>query len=80
MPFMDHWNVSHPHISLRDIIKEEQALHDNMEKVMRILIAVNMNLNIRYRSWTDQDMTKRLRTNVLPTLRNYIFYLCSLDL
>lgn len=42
MPFMDHWNVSHPHISLRDIIKEEQALHDNMEKVMRVLIAVNL--------------------------------------
>lgn len=34
MPFMDHWNVSHPHVSLRDIIKEEQALQKNMEKVM----------------------------------------------
>lgn len=44
MPFMDHWNVSHPHISLRDIIKEEQALQDNMEKVMRVLIAVNWNI------------------------------------
>ncbi|XP_040002163.1 NEDD4-binding protein 2 isoform X2 [Xiphias gladius] len=32
MPFMDHWNVSHPHVSLRDIIKEEQALQKNMEK------------------------------------------------
>ncbi|KAM7419217.1 hypothetical protein PAMA_016367 [Pampus argenteus] len=31
MPFMDHWNVSHPHVSLRDIIKEEQALQKNME-------------------------------------------------
>uniref|UniRef100_A0A3Q3J3L8 Smr domain-containing protein n=1 Tax=Monopterus albus TaxID=43700 RepID=A0A3Q3J3L8_MONAL len=29
MPFMDHWNVSHPHVSLRDIIKEEQALQHN---------------------------------------------------
>ncbi|CAF93506.1 unnamed protein product, partial [Tetraodon nigroviridis] len=37
MPFMDHWNVSHPHISLRDIIKEEQALHDNMEKKRKSL-------------------------------------------
>lgn len=32
MPFMDHWNVSRPHISLRDIIKEEQALQQNAEK------------------------------------------------
>lgn len=32
MPFMDHWNVSRPHISLRDIIKEEQALQQNVEK------------------------------------------------
>lgn len=33
MPFIDHWKVSQPSISLRDIIKEEQALQDNMEKV-----------------------------------------------
>ncbi|XP_027132552.1 NEDD4-binding protein 2 [Larimichthys crocea] len=32
LPFMDHWNVSRPHISLRDIIKEEQALQENVEK------------------------------------------------
>ncbi|XP_029291759.1 NEDD4-binding protein 2 [Cottoperca gobio] len=32
MPLMDHWNVSHPHVSLRDIIKEEQALQKNVEK------------------------------------------------
>uniref|UniRef100_A0A8C3AZF5 NEDD4 binding protein 2 n=1 Tax=Cyclopterus lumpus TaxID=8103 RepID=A0A8C3AZF5_CYCLU len=32
MPFMDHWNVPHPHVSLRDIIKEEQALQANVEK------------------------------------------------
>ncbi|XP_044202792.1 NEDD4-binding protein 2 [Thunnus albacares] len=32
MPFMDHWNVSRPHVSLRDIIKEEQALQENVEK------------------------------------------------
>lgn len=40
MPFMDHWNVSQPHISLRDIIKEEQALQD-MDKVMHSFIYVN---------------------------------------
>ncbi len=33
MPYMDHWNVPRPHVSLRDIIKEEQALQKNMEKV-----------------------------------------------
>ncbi|MEQ2182602.1 hypothetical protein GOODEAATRI_024037, partial [Goodea atripinnis] len=33
IPFMDHWNVSHPHVSLREIIKEEQALQENMQKV-----------------------------------------------
>lgn len=33
MPFMDHWNVSHSHVSLRDIIKEEQALQENVKKV-----------------------------------------------
>ncbi|XP_051240459.1 NEDD4-binding protein 2 [Dicentrarchus labrax] len=32
MPFMDHWNVSRPHVSLRDIIKEEQAMQENVEK------------------------------------------------
>ncbi|XP_008411044.1 NEDD4-binding protein 2 [Poecilia reticulata] len=32
IPFMDHWNVSRPHVSLRDIIKEEQALQANMQK------------------------------------------------
>ncbi|KAM8878958.1 NEDD4-binding protein 2 [Spinachia spinachia] len=32
MPFMDHWNAPHPHVSLRDIIKEEQALQENVEK------------------------------------------------
>jgi len=34
MPFMDHWNMPHPHVSLRDIIKEEQALQKNVEKVI----------------------------------------------
>lgn len=33
MPFMDHWNVSRPHVSLRDIIKEQQALQENVKKV-----------------------------------------------
>lgn len=37
MPFMDHWNVSRPHVSLRDIIKEEQALQENVEKVTHTL-------------------------------------------
>ncbi|XP_037327593.2 NEDD4-binding protein 2 [Pungitius pungitius] len=32
MPFMDHWNAPRPHVSLRDIIKEEQALQKNVEK------------------------------------------------
>ncbi|KAF1395208.1 hypothetical protein PFLUV_G00009160 [Perca fluviatilis] len=32
MPFMDHWNVSRLHVSLRDIIKEQQALQKNEEK------------------------------------------------
>ncbi|XP_017263722.1 NEDD4-binding protein 2 isoform X2 [Kryptolebias marmoratus] len=32
MPFMDHWSVSRPHVSLRDIIKEEQALQENVQK------------------------------------------------
>ncbi|KAM3864868.1 NEDD4-binding protein 2 [Diretmus argenteus] len=32
MPFMDHWSVSHPHVSLRDIMTEEQAQQENMEK------------------------------------------------
>ncbi|KAM4750989.1 NEDD4-binding protein 2 isoform 2-T2 [Anableps anableps] len=32
IPVMDHWNVSRPHVSLRDIIKEEQALQENMQK------------------------------------------------
>lgn len=39
MQFMDHWNVSQPHISLRDIIMEEQALQDNMKKVTHTSIA-----------------------------------------
>ncbi|KAK5866088.1 hypothetical protein PBY51_020304 [Eleginops maclovinus] len=32
MPLMDHWNVSRPHVFLRDIIKEEQALQENVKK------------------------------------------------
>lgn len=32
IPFMDHWSVSRPHVSLREIIKEEQALQENVEK------------------------------------------------
>ncbi|KAI3352421.1 hypothetical protein L3Q82_005381 [Scortum barcoo] len=32
MPHMDHWNVPHSHVSLRDIIEEEQALQKNVEK------------------------------------------------
>lgn len=32
MPYMDHWNASRPHVSLRDIIKEEQALQENVKK------------------------------------------------
>ncbi|KAM6940094.1 NEDD4-binding protein 2 [Xenentodon cancila] len=32
MPFMHHWNVSRPHVSLRDIIKEEQALQESVQK------------------------------------------------
>ncbi|CAN9510413.1 unnamed protein product [Ophioblennius macclurei] len=35
MPFMDHWNVSRPHVSLRDIIQEEQALQSSVEQNRR---------------------------------------------
>lgn len=35
MPLMDHWNASRPFVSLRDIIKEEQALQERMEKVSK---------------------------------------------
>nr|XP_046269555.1 NEDD4-binding protein 2 isoform X2 [Scatophagus argus] len=41
MPFMDHWNVSRPHISLRDIIKEELALQENMEKTRQSRVDLN---------------------------------------
>ncbi|XP_056136534.1 NEDD4-binding protein 2 [Lampris incognitus] len=32
LPFMDHWNVSRPHVSLRDIMTEERARQRDMEK------------------------------------------------
>ncbi|XP_061565360.1 NEDD4-binding protein 2 [Cololabis saira] len=32
MPYMDHWNIPRPHVSLRDIIKEEQALQETVQK------------------------------------------------
>uniref|UniRef100_A0A3Q1FF34 NEDD4 binding protein 2 n=1 Tax=Acanthochromis polyacanthus TaxID=80966 RepID=A0A3Q1FF34_9TELE len=32
IPFMDHWNAPRPHVSLRDIIKEQQALQENVKK------------------------------------------------
>uniref|UniRef100_A0A667WKJ6 NEDD4 binding protein 2 n=1 Tax=Myripristis murdjan TaxID=586833 RepID=A0A667WKJ6_9TELE len=35
MPFMDHWSVSRPHVSLRDIMTEEQARQDSMEKTRK---------------------------------------------
>ncbi|KAJ8000458.1 hypothetical protein DPEC_G00180330 [Dallia pectoralis] len=31
-PLMDHWSVSRPHISLRDIMSEEQALQESVER------------------------------------------------
>ncbi|KAK2865657.1 hypothetical protein Q7C36_001713 [Tachysurus vachellii] len=31
-PFMDHWNVSRPPVSLRGIMLEEQVLQDSLEK------------------------------------------------
>ncbi|XP_026870018.2 NEDD4-binding protein 2 [Electrophorus electricus] len=31
-PFMDHWNVSHPRVSLRDIMIEEQVMQDSLQK------------------------------------------------
>ncbi|KAK5617632.1 hypothetical protein CRENBAI_002548 [Crenichthys baileyi] len=41
IPFMDHWNVSHPHVSLREIIKEEQALQENMQKTRESRVDLN---------------------------------------
>lgn len=35
MPIMDHWNASRPLVSLREIMEEEQALQNNLEKVTR---------------------------------------------
>lgn len=35
MPIMDHWNASRPLVSLREIMEEEQALQNNIEKVTR---------------------------------------------
>ncbi|KAG7458709.1 hypothetical protein MATL_G00223570 [Megalops atlanticus] len=31
-PFMDHWNVPQYHVSLRDIMMEEEALQEHLEK------------------------------------------------
>ena len=33
LPILDHWSVSRPHVSLRDIMTEERALQENMERV-----------------------------------------------
>ncbi|XP_052362896.1 NEDD4-binding protein 2-like [Oncorhynchus keta] len=32
LPILDHWSVSRPHVSLRDIMTEERALQENMER------------------------------------------------
>ncbi|XP_061101924.1 NEDD4-binding protein 2 isoform X2 [Conger conger] len=32
VPFMDHWNAPQSHVSLRDIMLEEQVLQEHMEK------------------------------------------------
>ncbi|XP_045074871.1 NEDD4-binding protein 2 [Coregonus clupeaformis] len=32
VPIADHWSVSRPHVSLRNIMTEEQALQENMER------------------------------------------------
>ncbi|XP_028834397.1 NEDD4-binding protein 2 isoform X1 [Denticeps clupeoides] len=34
IPFMDHWSVSVPHVSLRDIMTEEQALQEIEKSVL----------------------------------------------
>ncbi|XP_076868544.1 NEDD4-binding protein 2 isoform X1 [Brachyhypopomus gauderio] len=31
-PFMDHWNVSQPRVSLRDIMIEEQVMQDSLQR------------------------------------------------
>ncbi|KAM9314231.1 NEDD4-binding protein 2 isoform 2-T2 [Pholidichthys leucotaenia] len=41
IPFMDHWKVSHPSVSLRDIMKEEQALQRNLQKTRQSRIDLN---------------------------------------
>uniref|UniRef100_A0A3P8TUS1 NEDD4 binding protein 2 n=1 Tax=Amphiprion percula TaxID=161767 RepID=A0A3P8TUS1_AMPPE len=41
MPFMDHWNAPRPHVSLRDIIKEEQALQENIKKTRQNRVEVD---------------------------------------
>uniref|UniRef100_A0A3B4H4F0 NEDD4 binding protein 2 n=1 Tax=Pundamilia nyererei TaxID=303518 RepID=A0A3B4H4F0_9CICH len=35
MPIMDHWNASRPLVSLREIMEEEQALQNNLEKTRK---------------------------------------------
>ncbi|XP_018591553.2 NEDD4-binding protein 2 isoform X1 [Scleropages formosus] len=36
LPYMDHWNAFQPYVSLRDIMLEEEALQQNMEKLNRM--------------------------------------------
>jgi len=36
VPIMDHWNVNHTQVSLRDIMLEEHARQQKMEKVWHI--------------------------------------------
>ncbi|KAG7485076.1 NEDD4-binding protein 2 [Solea senegalensis] len=57
LPFMDHWNASPQRVSLRDIIKEEQALQKNVERTRQS----SADLNLR-------DGSAKLKENKLFSL------------
>ncbi|XP_067353163.1 NEDD4-binding protein 2 isoform X2 [Channa argus] len=57
LPFMDHWNVSRPHVSLRDIMKEEQALQENVEMIRHVRADLN-----------QRDGATKLKENQLYSL------------
>lgn len=68
MPFMDHWNVSRPHVSLRDIIKEEQALQQSMQKVTRRCPAAVLLLSEEVFTFFDAclNQTRQSRADLYP--------------
>ncbi|RVE76251.1 hypothetical protein OJAV_G00006570 [Oryzias javanicus] len=73
-PFMDHWNISNPPVSLRDIMKEEQALENVQKSRKNIFKEHNYNLSqteLFLRSLLNEEPVKTVFAPEVPRSDHY---------